>query len=170
MAADPPPARDRVLVRRLARAGIGPGRTPSTVTDAGVIDGLARGVAAGDALVARQVAAAPGAVGGWTTNRDIGTYGVRYVTRALVARFGLAANVADESVYYRAQQDAAGQPLDGRASYHLHFAAGQLPPFQGQGFWSLTMYDQAHFLVANPIDRYSIGDRTPGVVYNADGS
>jgi len=25
-------------------------------------------------------------------------------------------------------------------------------------------------LVANPIDRYSIGDRTPGVVRNADGS
>ena len=29
-------------------------------------------------------------------------------------------------------------------------------------FWSLTMYDVPDFyLVANPIDRYSIGDRTP---------
>jgi hypothetical protein len=25
-------------------------------------------------------------------------------------------------------------------------------------------------MVANPIDRYSIGDRTPGVVYESDGS
>ena len=38
-------------------------------------------------------------------------------------------------------------------------------------FWSLTMYDMPnYYLVANPIDRYSIGDRTPGVAYNDDGS
>ena len=38
-------------------------------------------------------------------------------------------------------------------------------------FWSVTMYDLPDFyLVANPIDRYSIGDRTPGLVYAEDGS
>ncbi len=26
------------------------------------------------------------------------------------------------------------------------------------------------YLVANPIDRYSIGDRTPGIVYDHDGA
>jgi hypothetical protein len=170
MAADPPPARDRALARQLARAGIGPGRTPSASTDPAVLDGLARGLTAGDALVARTAAAAPSPVGGWTTNRDIGAYGVRYVTRALVARVGLAANVPEESVYYRAQQDAAGTRLDGRSSYRLHIPAGAYPEHGPLGFWSLTMYDQTHFLVDNPIDRYSIGDRTPGVVRNADGS
>jgi hypothetical protein len=170
MAADPPPDRDRALVRRLARAGIGAGRTPSTGTDPGVLDGLAHGLTAGNALVTRQAAAAPGPVGGWTTNRDIGTYGARFITRALVARNGLAANVAEESVYYRAQQDAAGARLDGRASYRIHFAAGQLPPVGALGFWSITMYDQTFFLVDNPIDRYAVGDRTPGLVRNADGS
>ena len=30
-------------------------------------------------------------------------------------------------------------------------------------FWSLTMYDAHEFyLVENPLNRYSIGDRTPG--------
>jgi len=38
-------------------------------------------------------------------------------------------------------------------------------------FWSLTMYDVPnYYLVANPIKRYSIGDRTPGIQYEADGS
>jgi len=37
-------------------------------------------------------------------------------------------------------------------------------------FWSVTMYDDANFfLVANPINRYSIGDRTPGLERDADG-
>ncbi|MGX1810534.1 DUF1214 domain-containing protein [Nocardia sp. NPDC055321] len=38
-------------------------------------------------------------------------------------------------------------------------------------FWSVTMYSVPDFyLVDNPIDRYSIGDRTPGLVYDSDGS
>jgi hypothetical protein len=33
------------------------------------------------------------------------------------------------------------------------------------------MYDVPHYyLVHNPIDRYSIGDRTPGLIVNDDGS
>ncbi len=38
-------------------------------------------------------------------------------------------------------------------------------------FWSITMYDLPEFfLVENAIDRYSVGDRTPGLVYADDGS
>ena len=38
-------------------------------------------------------------------------------------------------------------------------------------FWSITMYDLPGFyLVANPISRYSIGDRTPGLRRDSDGS
>jgi hypothetical protein len=49
----------------------------------------------------------------------------------------------------------------------IHFV--RTPPVDA--FWSLTMYDAANFcLVENPVNRYSIGDRTPGVRYNADGS
>ena len=35
---------------------------------------------------------------------------------------------------------------------------------------SITMYGADFQLVKNPINRYSIGDRTKGVVRNADGS
>ena len=40
-----------------------------------------------------------------------------------------------------------------------------------KAFWSLTMYSVPDFyLVENPIDRYSIGDRTPGVILDDDGA
>ncbi len=44
------------------------------------------------------------------------------------------------------------------------------PPPVG-AFWSITMYSiPDYYLVANPIGRYSIGDRTPGLVREQDGS
>ena len=52
----------------------------------------------------------------------------------------------------------------------IRFPAGDLPPHGSDGFWSVTLYNAAGFLVANPIDGYSIGDQTPGLVRGADGS
>jgi hypothetical protein len=64
-------------------------------------------------------------------------------------------------------EDAAGQRLNGASRYDLRF--GQTPPVGA--FWSVTMYDASDFfLVANPIGRYSIGDRTPGIHTADDGS
>jgi hypothetical protein len=63
--------------------------------------------------------------------------------------------------------DADGVALDGTRSYELRFPSP--PPCRA--FWSVTMYDATDFfLVANPIGRYSIGDRTPGLVHAEDGS
>ena len=42
------------------------------------------------------------------------------------------------------------------------------PP--AKAFWSVTMYDLTTNLVDNPLDRYSIGDRTPDLKRNEDGS
>lgn len=61
--------------------------------------------------------------------------------------------------------DESGQRLDGGSSYTLTFV--QAPPVGA--FWSLTMYDVPnYYLVENPIGRYSISDRTPGLAYAAD--
>ena len=90
-----------------------------------------------------------------------------YVTRAIAARVGLWGNHSYEANYQIIYVDADDQPLDGAHRYELHLA--ELPPVDA--FWSLTMYDASEFyLVANPIQRYSIGDRTPGLKYETDGS
>ena len=63
--------------------------------------------------------------------------------------------------------DADGADLTGDHAYELRLE--QPPPVNA--FWSLTMYDVPdYYLVANPIGRYSIGDRTPGLRYGDDGS
>jgi hypothetical protein len=49
----------------------------------------------------------------------------------------------------------------------MHFAKDQLPPVRA--FWSITMYNEDGYFVANPIDRFAIGDRDP-LKFNADGS
>ena len=90
--------------------------------------------------------------------------------RAAIAKFGLGANTAEESLYFSAEKDINGQLLRGDQDYKLSFTVEQLPPVSPQGFWSVTLYDQDGFLVENVIDRYSIGNRTEGLKYNADGS
>ena len=39
--------------------------------------------------------------------------------------------------------DSQGKQLNGKNSYAITFAKGQLPPVQG--FWSLTLYNAVHF-------------------------
>ena len=90
-----------------------------------------------------------------------------YVMRAMAARAGLWGNHGYEADYALAWTDGDGQPLDGANRYELRLESP--PPVDA--FWSLTMYDVPDFyLVANPIDRYSIGDRTPGLQTGRDGS
>lgn len=88
-------------------------------------------------------------------------------TRALSALGGLWGNNAYEAAYFFLWQDAAGEKLLGEHAYTITFDT--LPPVKA--FWSLTMYNMPEFfLVSNEIGRYSIGDRTEGLHYNADGS
>lgn len=87
--------------------------------------------------------------------------------RAVAARVGLWGNHGYEAVYAMAYDDGDGDPLTGEHRYTLTFT--EPPPVDA--FWSVTMYDVPdYFLVDNPIDRYSIGDRTPGLHHEPDGS
>ena len=65
--------------------------------------------------------------------------------------------------------DSAGNRITGATDYTITFTADQLP--KARFFWSATLYTlPQRLLSANEIDRYSIGDRTPGVHYGDDGS
>lgn len=96
---------------------------------------------------------------GWGTRRRGAAFAddVRY--RAAFARRSLAGHLPAENRSYH-------RLVDGSRWHALRLLPGE-PPVAG--FWSLTVYGADGFLVANPIDRYSIGDRTPGLVHDADG-
>ena len=106
-------------------------------------------------------------VNGWSTTTKCGQPGNGILLRAACARNLPAVNTVQEAAYWTTTIDGAGRRLFGQRAYVLHFPAGQLPP--NDAFWSLTMTDVAGFMVRNPVDRYSVGDRS-GLVSNADGS
>ncbi len=107
-------------------------------------------------------------VNGWITMYGLGEPGNGMLFRAACAQvFPGPVNVPQEGMYWWTNADGRGRPLSGRHKYILHFSAGGLPP--NQAFWSLTMGDAKNRFVANPINRYSVSDRS-GLVPNADGS
>jgi hypothetical protein len=106
-------------------------------------------------------------INGWMFDAETGIYGTDYLNRAFVTAIGLGANRTQDAVYPTSMKDADGKDYVGANKYIMRFPKGQLPP--AQGFWSLTMYDEDYFFVANPLNRYSISARQ-NLKSNPDGS
>lgn len=166
---NPPHATDFSQLARLAGLGIEPGKP----FEAGAFtaDQVAEIEAGCAAALQDMVASLPTlgrSVNGWTVITDlIGVYGNAYFRRAVVTLVGLGANPPEDAVYPLLTADADGDPVTGDTDYVLHFDADGLPP--AGAFWSVTMYDDEGFQVANELDRFAIGDRD-ALTYNADGS
>lgn len=97
-------------------------------------------------------------VNGWTYTTKAGVYGTNYLQRALVTYIGLGANRPQDAIYPTSIKPSLLTSYEGTNKYTMRFEKGQLPPVKG--FWSLTMYDEDMFFVANPINRYSMSIRT----------
>lgn len=185
IAAFPPPDADAPFLAALEALGV-LGDTPLSALDAQRTAALTEGAQQGRATI-EKLAGGAASPSSWSTAKHMFDYNLdrlglgtidapewriddrrtAYGTRAVIARAGLWGNNGYEANYDFAWTDSDGAPLDGSASYEVTFA----PPPPVKAFWSLTMYDTPNFyLVANRIDRYSIGDRTPGLQYADDGS
>jgi len=107
-------------------------------------------------------------INGWATIYGCGEPSNGILLRAACgAIFPGPINVPQEAMYWTTRTDGVGQKLSGQNDYIMHFPMGQLPP--NSAFWSLTMGDAKNRFVANPINRYSVSDRS-GLAPNADGS
>ena len=107
-------------------------------------------------------------VNGWITMYGLGVPGNGMLLRAAHAQLFLGpVNVPEEAMYWWTNADGAGHTLSGQHDYIMHFSPGGLPP--NDAFWSLTMGDAKNRFVPNPLNRYSVSDRS-GLVSNADGS
>jgi len=188
MQAFPPAERDREYQRRFEPLGLFAADSPYADGDSDLAAGLRAGIAAGREQMEHALKHGSGPTqNGWNLTYHVFDYNLdffevgalddeqwklpdgpgRYVQRALAARGGLWGNHGYEAAYAMVYVDADGNELDGSRSYELRFVTQ--PPCRA--FWSVTMYDTPEFyLVANQIDRYSIGDRTPGLHTAEDGS
>ncbi|MCS5699073.1 DUF1254 domain-containing protein [Cyanobium sp. FGCU-52] len=169
MGLHPPQSTDWSQLARFRRVGLVPGQPFSlSAAPAAVRTGLERAVAETPPAMRAKSASLARVVNGWQMNvTTMGVYGNDYLKRAVVALVGLGANQPEDAIYPLNVADADGQPVRGEFAYVLHFPAGQLPPVDA--FWSLTLYDAEGFQVANPLNRFAIGDRDP-LRANPDGS
>jgi hypothetical protein len=165
MKQNPPHVTDWSTIARLKRIGLEPGKFDATKISA---DDLERGATAGLKLMQDKAPTIARVTNGWQMNTaTMGVYGNYYLKRAIVAMVGLGANQVEDAIYPLNVSDADGKPVTAENKYVLHFSKDDLPPVDA--FWSLTMYDAEGFQVANPLNRFAIGDRD-ALKFNNDGS
>jgi hypothetical protein len=179
----PPPAAERDHLERFEPLGLLADDGVYSQVDASRFAGLGEGRAAGKAEIDELAQASPDG-GGWTTTLHTTTSTTSGRGRS-TPRNGRSAAARRRSSRARSppgpgcgaitptrrstpsSTDENGDQLDGARRYEMHLSE----PLPVDSFWSLTMYDVPdYFLVANPIDRYSIGDRTRGLVAEPDAS
>lgn len=166
---NPPPSREAALMSLFGQIGIGSEKSfKASELDPPAARGLRRAIEQGQRIVASSAWRGKPA-NGWTAPlAHVGRFGEDYLFRAATAKYALAANSPEEA--HNFILEAVGkEPLHGSRKYRLRFEKGALPLVNA--FWSVTMYHApSGFLVQNPINRYSIGDRTKGLRYAPDGS
>ncbi len=166
------PAAEQPMLDRLARIGVGPGRAfDPTAFSPEVMQAIDEGIDAGREKVRAKADNLGTQVNGWNISpANAGEFGQDFMTRSAAAWKYIYVNSAVEAMYPTAGVDGSSKPLEGGTGrYVLTFPPGALPPVDY--FWSLTLYDaKTQVPIENAIDRYSIGDRTPGIVKGADGS
>ena len=69
--------------------------------------------------------------------------------RAFIGRIGLFALLDREAIYFIANQDNEGKPLDANSQYLIE---GQT---LDAAYWSITLYGEDHFLIPNQEKRFS---------------
>jgi hypothetical protein len=163
----PPVPSEAAMLARFARIGIGAGLPFDPAALAPEIrEAMAAGIA--EAATAFQAKASRET----DSSKLFGSreqLGADYLyNRGVGAMLGVLGNTREEAFYASQQTEPDGSPLDGSIARYLRFAPGQWPPVDF--FWSITMYTLPdRSLVPNPINRYSIGDRTPGLKPDPDG-
>lgn len=177
MVANPAPAIDGPKLAQLAKIGVGPGLQ---IADANLgflstiaVDLAVRATSAALPLLANLIQYTSALQNrGWAIpNPSIGDYGTDYLFRAGVAEVGWVANTPEEATYYPGLLGRYLLPLFGFPSRVLHFAKGETPPVDADGFWSVTVYDGNGNLYKNPENRYSVSNSRPEeLVYQPDGS
>lgn len=167
--ANPPHITDQPMVARIKRIGIEPGKALEFGKLAPSLQAaLTSAPEDAQQLMKWKLPTIARVANNWSMNTDaMGVYGNYYLKRAIVTQLGLGANLPEDAIYPLNLGDEAGKPLDGANGYKIHFDKATLPPVGA--FWSITLYDNDGFQVANALNRFAVSSWMP-FKYGADGS
>lgn len=165
----PPHITDQPIVAQLKKLGFEVGKSfDLDKADPAVKTALASAPEDAQRLMQWKIPTLARVVNYWSMNTDtMGVYGNYYLKRAMVTQVGLGANLPEDAVYPLNIGDETGEPLDGANKYTIHFDKGHTPPVQA--FWSITLYDNDGFQVANALSRFAVSSWMP-FKPNPDGS
>jgi hypothetical protein len=104
----------------------------------------------------------------WSTISNEAAFGTDYYTRTAVAKSNILVNSPNETKYFYQDLDSKGERLNSANRYTVTFAKDGTPPVNG--FWSLSIYNEHHFFVANKINRFSVGTKNKDLSFAKDGS
>ncbi|MGW0903572.1 DUF1254 domain-containing protein [Streptomyces sp. NPDC002853] len=188
MAAFPPAQPDLAYQQRFAPLGLLDAQSPYAQPEPDLAEALRAGFAAGKERVEQAAADGSGPQqNGWKLAYHAFDYNADHfetgtlndpqwicadrelgrMLRATAAHTALWGRHGYEAACALAWDDGDGRPLEGEQSYTLRFE--KPPPVDA--FWAVTMYGLPdRHLVTGPVERHSIGDRTPGLSYDDDGS
>jgi hypothetical protein len=167
----PMPPREAHIAKMYAQLGIGPGLDVEKMSPA-VKLGLARAAKQGAMIVtsAPNYNVGRKVVNGWgmtPPNWGRNAPDGDYLVRAAKSLGGFITHDQEENIYPATFIDDRGELLSDARRYVLRFSPGATPP--ANAFWSTTMYGPDFNFVDNPINRFSIGDRTKDLHRDADG-
>ncbi len=156
--AEPPHPSEVALREQFQQIGIIPGEPwDASKVDPATLAAIDEGVKDAQAELKTKIHGTTSSNGLFGSRKALGK---DYLTRDVAAAMGLYGNDLEEAWY-------GGFVGDGSKLGQVHFAPGQLPP--AKFFWSCTLYTlPERFLYANPLQHYSLGDRTPDLQYDAD--
>jgi hypothetical protein len=169
MKLDPPHITDEPIIALMKRIGIEVGKSfDIDKVDPAVKKALERAPRGAQELMRWKIASLARVVNAWSMNTDtMGVYGNYYLKRAIISQLGLGANLPEDAIYPMNLGDESGKPLDGANKYTIHFDKAAIPPVNA--FWSITLYDQEGYQVANSQNRFAVSSWMP-FTYNQDGS
>ncbi|WP_180247610.1 DUF1254 domain-containing protein [Bacillus sp. AFS031507] len=168
MKLNPGTIEDEGIISQFKLIGIDPETGFQGMEDPVIKDGLTKAFKDAKEILIKSRSDMSKLFNNWAIYNNVGSYGTDYLSRAVVSYYGIGAINPEEGIYSGALIDSTRKPLSGENQYVIHFDQDNLPP--AHAFWSICMYGEDQFFIANPINRYSMGDRTEGLQYNSDGS
>ncbi len=159
---------DKPILDNAAKIGVAPGKIwDTTKMDPAIVKAIEEGIADANKEIESEIPKVKDASKFFNTREFVKE---DYLNRTLGVVMGQFGNFAEQAFYTTWAKDDKGNDLDAsKSNYSITFPANGTPKVKF--FWSLTMYDlPGRFLVANQINRYSIGSQTTGLKKEKDGS